>query len=55
MRCHRAGLPSSVRQPRYGATTEAAMREADDFVAGRLQAKRYASFDDLVADLDSEN
>jgi len=49
------GLPFSVRQPRYGAATEAAMREADDIVAGRVSAKRYGSFDDLVADLDSDD
>lgn len=49
------GLPFSVHQPRYGATTEAAMREAEDIVAGRLPAKRYSSFDDLVSDLDSDD
>jgi len=49
------GLPFSVRQPRYGAATQAAMREADDIIAGRIPAKRYDSFDDLVADLDSDD
>jgi DNA-damage-inducible protein J len=39
----------------YNATTAAAMREADDIIAGRVEAKRYHSFDELVADLDSEN
>ena|GEM_PF-3849157 len=37
------------------ATTEAAIREADDIIAGRVEAKRYRSFDELVADLDSGN
>ena len=49
------GLPFSVRQPRYSAVTEAAMREADEIVAGRLPSKRYASFGDLVADLDASD
>jgi len=46
------GLPFTVTQPRFNKTTEAALREADDILAGRVDAKRYASFDDLVADLD---
>jgi len=31
------------------------MREADEIVAGRVPAKRYASFGDLVADLESDD
>jgi DNA-damage-inducible protein J len=46
------GLPFSVRQPRYSATTEAAMREADDIVAGRVPAKRYGSFAEPRDDID---
>jgi len=39
----------------YNATTAAAMREADDIIAGRVDAQRYRSFDEVVADLDSGN
>jgi len=49
------GLPFSVRQPRYNATTEAAMREADDIIAGRRPARRFASFDQMLAELDSSD
>jgi len=49
------GLPFAVRQPRYNATTEAAMREAEEIITGRKQAKRYSSFDDLVAELDADD
>jgi len=46
------GLPFDVRQPRFNATTEAAIKEGDDIVAGRIQARRYASVDELFEDLD---
>jgi len=49
------GLPFAVTQPRFNAETEAAMREADDIIAGRIPAKRYTSFDELVADLDADD
>jgi len=48
------GLPFSVTQPRINATTEAAMREAAEIIAGHTEAKRYGSFDELVADLDAD-
>jgi len=48
------GLPFSVRQPRYSPETEAAMQEAADIVSGKLPARRYASFDQLMADLDAD-
>ncbi|MCL1804062.1 MAG: type II toxin-antitoxin system RelB/DinJ family antitoxin [Eubacteriaceae bacterium] len=46
------GLPFEVRQPRYNAETEAAMREADDIIAGRTKAKRYKSVAEMNADID---
>lgn len=49
------GLPFSVRQPRYNVTTEAAMREAENIIAGRIPAKRYDSFGEVVADLDADD
>jgi DNA-damage-inducible protein J len=33
------GLPFEMRQPRYNAETEAAMKEADDIADGKISAK----------------
>ena len=44
------GLPFEVRQPRYNAETEAAMKEARDIMAGKIKAKRYQSVDDAFSD-----
>jgi len=49
------GLPFSVTQPRYNAATRAAMREADDIIAGRIQAKHYTTFDELLADTEADD
>lgn len=46
------GLPFDVRKPRYNATTEAAINEARDIMAGKVDAETYDSFDDLLATLD---
>ena len=43
------GLPFDMLQPRYNAETEAAMKEADDIIAGRVQAKRYSSFKEFAS------
>ena len=48
------GLPFEMRQPRYNAETEAAMREADDIIAGKIKTKRYSSFSDFVADMEND-
>jgi DNA-damage-inducible protein J len=45
------GLPFDVRQERYNAETEDAMREACDIMAGKAEAKRYASVDELFEDV----
>ncbi|MFC2662879.1 MAG: type II toxin-antitoxin system RelB/DinJ family antitoxin [Eubacterium sp.] len=49
------GLPFEVRQPRYNAETEAAMKEARDIMEGRIQAKRYHSVDDAFHDALTED
>ena len=49
------GLPFEMRQPRYSAETEAAMKEADDIIAGKIQAKRYSSFREFAADMENED
>jgi DNA-damage-inducible protein J len=46
------GLPFDVRQPRYNATTEAAMAEARDIMSGKVNAKAYDSVEDMLADLE---
>ena len=48
------GLPFDLRQPRYNAETELAMREARDIAAGRVAATRYASAAQAFADVDDE-
>lgn len=35
------GLPFEVRQPRYNAQTEAAMRQARQIMSGELEAEAY--------------
>ena len=48
------GIPFALRQPRFNAETEAAMREARDISAGRLPAKRYHSVEEFLGDLDAD-
>jgi len=46
------GLPFDMRQP--NAATMAAMRETEDILSGRTQARRYASAEELFDELDAE-
>lgn len=46
------GLPFEVKQPRYNAKTEAAMREARDIMSGKIQAESYDSPAAMFAALD---
>lgn len=48
------GLPFEMKQPRFNAETEAALREAEDIASGRVAAKRYSSVEELFAELDAE-
>ena len=48
------GLPSEARIPRYSRETEAAMQEARDIAAGRIDAKTYHSAKELFEELDTE-
>jgi DNA-damage-inducible protein J len=48
------GLPFELKQPRYNAETEAAMREARDIMSGKTPAKSYSSAAELSAELDAE-
>jgi DNA-damage-inducible protein J len=49
------GLPFEMRQPRYNAETEAAMKEADYITAGKIQTKRYTSFREFTADMENDD
>lgn len=46
------GLPFDVRQPRYNAETEAAMREARDIIEGKVRVESYDSIEDMFVALD---
>lgn len=44
------GLPFELKQPNYNAETEAAMREACDIAAGRIETKSFHSIADLMGE-----
>ncbi|MDR2896677.1 MAG: type II toxin-antitoxin system RelB/DinJ family antitoxin [Propionibacteriaceae bacterium] len=46
------GIPFEVSQPRYNADTGAAIAEGKAIAAGRMPAKTYSSFGELITDLD---
>ena len=48
------GLPFDVKQPRYNAETEKAMKEAQAIMAGKIPAKRYSCAHALFEELDAE-
>ena len=48
------GIPFDVRVPRFNQETEAAMKEAEDIAAGRIESKSYHSAEELFAELDEE-
>ena len=43
-----------MRQPRYNAETEAAIREAKQIAVGTIPMKTYDTVQELFEDLDSE-
>ncbi len=49
------GFPFQPKQPRYNRETVMAMQEAKDIMAGKIEAKRYSSLNDLLADMDAED
>jgi len=49
------GFPFEIRQqPRYNATTEAAMVEGDAIAEGRISVPSYASWSDFEASLEDD-
>lgn len=49
------GLPFEVKQPRYNASTEAAMLEARDIMSGKIKTESYASAEGMFAALDAQD
>lgn len=49
------GIPFTIQQRKYNAETEAAIQEGKDIISGKISAKRYSSFDELIKDIDKEN
>ena len=48
------GPPFEMRAQKPNAVTLEAMREAEDILAGRLDARRYSSAQELFDELDAE-
>ena len=48
------GLPFDMTLPKPNAETIAAIREADDIIAGRIRAKSYSSFQEMVEEVEAE-
>ena len=48
------GIPFDLRMENYSRDTLEALRETLDIEAGRIQAKRYRSVDELFAENDAE-
>ena len=46
------GIPFDVRMPHYNKETEAAMQEARDIAAGKVETKSYSSAHELFSELD---
>lgn len=49
------GLPFEVRQPRYNAETEAAIKEARSISDGKIPAKKYSSAEEMIKDVLGED
>lgn len=48
------GFPFAIKRPRYSHESEAALQEARDILAGKIQTKSYGSVSELFAELDAE-
>ena len=44
------GLPYEVREPKFNQETLDAIQETRDIIVGKIQAKRYASVEEMFAD-----
>ncbi len=50
-----SGFPFELCREMPNAETIAAMKEADDIISGKMQAKSYASFQEMMDDALSED
>ena len=48
----KGGLPFELTQPRFNAETEAAIAEGEAILEGRINAKTYNSFNEMLNDLE---
>ena len=46
------GLPFEVKNPKPSKELLDALKESEDIINGKISAKRYESFDELVDDVD---
>lgn len=49
------GFPFQPKQPQYNRATCMAIEETRGIMAGKVDAKRYGSLTDLLADMDAED
>ena len=49
------GFPFQPKQPSYNRETLMAMQEARSIMSGKVEAKRYHSLSDILADMDAED
>jgi len=47
-------LPPGIEEANFSEETLAAMQEAEDIAGGKIQAKSYNSFAELLAEIDAE-
>ena len=49
------GFPFQPKKPQYNRETIMAIQEAKGIMAGKVDAKRYSSLAELIADIDAED
>lgn len=49
------GFPFQPKQPKFSQETIMALQEARDIMSGKIEAKRYSSFADLLEDIDKDD
>lgn len=49
------GFPFPIKQPRYNHETELAIQEANDIASGKIKAKTYKNFAEMLADVENED
>ena len=49
------GFPFQPKQPQYNRETHITIEETKNIMTGKVDAKRYSSLTDLLADMDAED